>query len=102
MEVYIRKCLTSLKGSELFQFLHVIDRDLPWQHFFKANGDDLFAILFKLTTYNQQYVLTNTKLVTDQVPDTFGGLKPTFEQTVDEGSNESAKTNFLINNLLLK
>ena len=65
LEVYIRKALTTRKEKDLLNFMCMLDDDLPWEWFFRNCGEDLFGIIFKLSTYNENYILANTGIFHD-------------------------------------
>ena len=38
--------------TKLIEVLLQIDKDIPYEDFFRSNGDELFNLFFKLTFYN--------------------------------------------------
>lgn len=103
MEVWIRKSMTSRKGKDLLNFMEMLDDELPWEWFFRNCGDDLFSIMFKLSTYNENYILANTGIFHDNPTETFAGIKPVPRATnIAANSSDAARMNFTCNNLILK
>ena len=50
----------SLKRKEaLFETLMIVDRELPWQEFYREHGNELFSLCFKLTFYGQDIMYSD-------------------------------------------
>ena len=58
--------------------------------------------MFKLTTYNERYVICNALLELDGSSESFGGLRPNHPAAPEQKVNVNGHINFLVNNLLLK
>jgi hypothetical protein len=58
--------------------------------------------MFKLTTYNERYVICNALLELDGKSESFGGLRPNHPPAPEQEVNINGNINFLVNNLLLK
>ena len=58
IEVFIRKIITdytkdTVDMTVLFEFVMIMDKDLPWKEFFHEHGTELFTMFFKLTYYGK-------------------------------------------------
>ncbi|CDW80555.1 UNKNOWN [Stylonychia lemnae] len=113
LESYMNKRLVKLSKSsakkpeklqKIIDFLTMIDRDLPYQDFFKNTGLEVFPTIFKLTYYEQEYAVINDEQI--DLQDSYLNLRiQTHEevsQKLDQITHPQAKSNYLVNNLLAK
>jgi hypothetical protein len=117
IENYITKQLEELslkkleeepaKKETLLELLLTIESELAWQDYFKNDGGDLFAPLFKHTFYGKdiKYSVVNNETL-DREDLMFTPCEPE-EVSVVEGKlpkmpNVESKINYVINDLLMK
>lgn len=95
------------KKDTLFELLMTIEKELAWQDYFKADGADLFPVLFKNTLYGQDIkysVCNNETLDRDDLmftPCEYEELEA-LEKKVSKIPKVESQINYLINNILMK
>ena len=82
--------------KRVYEFLLLLEKELPWKLYMHSNGSDLYSHLFKLTHYGPG-ILYSVKNG-DNLVDDFSQL----ESSLEECPNIKSKINFMINNLIDK